>query len=156
MQKTWDHLFSSPGPGCTFVFHRSVFLELRSWVYENFETLSNLWVHDWILYAYVRSCGRRWVIDDHVSIRYRQHEGNEIGANIGFLAVKRRMNHVRSGMYRNNVLAVARLVRVPPRLLEALDRLSFTDRVWLLFHAYQFRRSFKEVVAIACLFFVMK
>lgn len=155
-QKAWDYLFSSPGPGCTFVFQKSVFLNLRSWVQQNFEVLSNLWVHDWILYAYVRSTGRRWLIDDHVSIRYRQHGSNEIGVNVGVLAFKRRMKYVRSGMYRNNILAISRLVGAPPRMLRALERMSLLDRLWLLGHAHQFRRGFKEVVSIALLFFLMK
>jgi rhamnosyltransferase len=155
-QKTWDYLFSSPGPGCTFVFKRSVFLDLRSWAQKNFEVLSNFWVHDWIFYAYVRSSGRRWLIDDYVSICYRQHGRNEIGANIGLLAFKKRLEDVESGMYRNNVLSVCRLVGAPPRLLQALERMSLLDRLWLLCHANQFRRSFKEVIVLAFLFLLMK
>lgn len=155
-QKAWDYLFSSPGPGCTFVFQKSAFMSLQSWVRQNFEVLSNLWVHDWVLYAYIRSTGRKWLIDDYVSIRYRQHGSNEIGANIGALAVKKRIEYIRSGMYRNNVLSVSRLVGAPPRVLEALERMSLYDRLWLLRHSYQFRRSFKEVVSMAFLFLIMK
>lgn len=155
-QKALDYLFSSPGPGCTFVFQRSAFLNLRSWVHKNFEVLSNLWVHDWIFYAYLRSVGYRWLIDDHVSISYRQHACNEIGANIGLLAFKRRVEYMRSGMYRNNVLSVSRLVGAPARLVKALERMSLRDRLWLLSHAYQFRRSFSEVLIIAFLFIWMK
>lgn len=155
-QKEWDYLFSSPGPGCTFVFQRPVFLDLRSWVKNNYEVLSNFWVHDWIIYAYVRSSGRMWLIDDYISISYRQHDSNEIGANIGLLAIKRRLKDVRSGMYRNNILSVFRLVGAPPRLLQALERMSLFDRLWLLCHANQFRRSFKEVIVLAFLFLIMK
>ncbi len=155
-QKMWDFLFSSPGPGCTFVFQREAFLDLRSWVQKNFEVLSSFWVHDWIFYAYVRGSGRRWLIDDYVSIRYRQHGGNEIGANIGLLAFKKRLQYVHSGMYRNNVLSLSRLVGAPPRLLQALERMSLLDRLWLFCHANQFRRSFKEVMVLAFLFLIMK
>ncbi len=155
-QKAWDQLFSSPGPGCTFVFRRSTFLDLRSWVLQNFEALSNLWVHDWILYAYVRNSGRRWLIDDYVSLRYRQHGGNDIGANIGLSALARRLARMRSGVYRNDVLSLSRLVGAPPGLLQALERMNLRDRLWLLCHAYQFRRSLKEVVAMVFLIFLMK
>jgi rhamnosyltransferase len=154
--KAWDYLFSSPGPGCTFVFQRSAFLNLRAWVRKNFEELSKLWVHDWIFYAYLRSVGYRWLIDDHVSISYRQHASNEIGANIGLLALKNRLEYIRSGKYRNNVLSVSRLVGAPTKLVQALERMSLRDRLWLLSHAYQFRRSFMEVLIIAFLFILMK
>lgn len=155
-QKAWDHLFSSPGPGCTFVFRRSTYLDLRAWVLQNFEALSNLWVHDWTFYAYVRNSGRNWLIDDYVSLRYRQHGGNDIGANIGLRALKRRLTRMRSGVYRNDVLSLSRLVGAPPRLLQALERMNLWDRVWLLCHAHQCRRSLKEVAAMVFLIFLMQ
>lgn len=155
-QKAWDHLFSSPGPGCTFVFRRSTFLDLRAWVFQNFEALSNLWVHDWICYAYVRNSGRAWLIDDYVSLRYRQHGGNEIGANIGLSALTRRLARMRSGVYRNDVLSLSRLVGAPPRLLQALERMDLWDRLWLLCHVHQFRRGIKEITAMVFLIFLMK
>lgn len=155
-QKAWDHLFSSPGPGCTFVFRRSIFVEIRSWVLRNYEATSNLWVHDWALYAYVRSAGHTWLIDDYVSMRYRQHDGNDIGANIGLSALARRLARMRSGVYRNDVLSLARLVGAPPRLLQALERMNLRDRLWLLCHVHQFRRGLKEVAAMVFLIFLMK
>lgn len=154
--KKWDYLFSSPGPGCTFVFRRSTFLDLRSWVLENFDALSNLWVHDWTLYAFVRSSGRKWLIDDYVSMRYRQHSGNEIGANVGLTAFERRLARVQSGQYRNDVLSITRLVGAAPRVLLALERMNFRDKLWLLSRSHQFRRSFKEVVIMLFLIFIMK
>lgn len=155
-QRAWDYLFSSPGPGCTFVLRRSTFLDLQSWVLENFEELSNLWVHDWTLYAYVRSAGRQWLIDEYVSLRYRQHGGNEIGANIGLAALRRRLARMRSGRYREDVLSISRLVGAPPRLLHALERMKLRDRLWLLCHVHQLRRGLKEAAAMALLIFLMK
>lgn len=155
-QKAWDHLFGSPGPGCTFVFRRATFLDLRLWVLQNFNELSNLWVHDWILYAYVRSSGRTWLIDDYVSLRYRQHGDNDIGANIGLSALIRRVARIRSGVYRHDVLSLSRIVGAPPRLLQALERMNLRDRLWLARYAHQFRRSFEEVAAFMFLIFLMK
>lgn len=154
-QKTWDYLFSSPGPGCTFVFPRSTFLELRSWITQNFEVLSGFWVHDWALYAYVRGAGRKWHIDDHVSMRYRQHGSNDIGANFGLSAITKRLARLRSGMYRKDVLSISRLVGAPPRLLLALERMSLLDRLWLVGRVYQFRRGLSEVAAMVFLIFLM-
>ncbi len=155
-QKEWDHLFSSPGPGCTFVLQRSAYLDLKSWVCQNFAQLSSLWVHDWIIYAYVRGSGRKWLIDDRVSLLYRQHGGNDIGANSGLVALGKRLAHIRGGLYRHNVRSISRLVGSPPRLVQALDRLAVSDRLWLLFRVWRLRRSLREAVAMVFLIFIMK
>lgn len=155
-QKAWDHLFSSPGPGCTFVFRRALFLEIQAWVAVNMESLSRMWVHDWILYAYARSRGHRWIIDDYVSMRYRQHDSNEIGANLGWNAIRARMARAFSGQYRNDILSIAQVVGAPSRIMLALTRLSWRDRIWLLGHVHQFRRSSKGVIAMAILTLLMR
>jgi rhamnosyltransferase len=153
-QKEFDYLFGSPGPGCTFVFTRSLFLEMRAWVTANFSVLSQLWVHDWILYAYARARGYRWIIDDVHTMRYRQHKSNEIGANFGFQAIRRRIAVVKNGRYRHDVLVIAELTGANPECAQALRRLSWIDRLWLIRHANQFRRSLPEVLALR-LFFVL-
>ncbi len=155
-QKALDHVFSSPGPGCTFVFTRSLFLQIQAWVAEHCPALSDLWVHDWIVYAYVRGAGHAWLIDDHVSMRYRQHGANDIGANDGLKAVRQRVIRVRSGLYQQDLLAIARLANAPPRLVQALERLAWYDRLLLISRVYQFRRSFKEVMALLMIFVVMR
>lgn len=155
-QKAWDHLFSSPGPGCTFVFRKDLFLEIRAWVAANMDALSRMWVHDWILYAYVRSTGRHWIIDDYVSMRYRQHDSNEIGANLGLNAIRARLARVFSGQYRNDILSISKVVGAPSRIMLALTRLSWRDRIWLLGHVHQFRRSFREVASMAILILLMR
>lgn len=155
-QKPLDHVFSSPGPGCTFVFTRTLFLQIQAWVSEHSQSLSGLWVHDWIVYAYVRGAGYAWLIDDHVSMRYRQHGANDIGANDGVKAIRQRLLRVRSGLYQQDLLAIARLANAPQRLVQALERLAWRDRVWLIGRVYQFRRSFKEVLALLFIFLVMK
>ena len=154
-QKQFDYLFGSPGPGCTFVFTRALFLEMRAWVMANFSVLSRLWVHDWILYAYVRSRGHRWLIDNVPTIRYRQHVSNEIGVNFGLNAVNRRLAVIREGRYRHNIVIIAELTATNPACVRALRRLNWSDRVWLIRHAHQFRRSLIEVLALRLIFILM-
>lgn len=154
-QKQFDHLFSSPGPGCTFVFTRELFLEMRAWVIANFATLSRLWVHDWILYAYARSHGHRWIIDSVPTMRYRQHQTNEIGVNFGIRAFFRRMAFVKEGRYRRDIVIISQLSGANPDLVQALRRLNLFDRLWLIRHAYQFRRSLPEVLALSIIFVLM-
>lgn len=154
-QKRFDYLFGSPGPGCTFVFTRALFLEMQTWIVVNFAALSQLWVHDWILYAYARAHGQRWLIDHAPLIRYRQHLSNEIGVNLGLKAFQRRIAFVRSGRYRQEILTIARLLEADPECVRALRRLGWTDRLWLIWHANEFRRSFRDVWALRLIFFLM-
>lgn len=154
-QKRLDYVFGSPGPGCTFVFTRRMFLEMRSWITAHFDALSMLWVHDWIFYAYARSKGYRWVIDDAPTMRYRQHESNEIGANSGVQAIWRRLAVVKEGRYRYNIVAISELTQASPDCVRALRRLSWRDRLWLIRNAGEFRRSITEVVALRIIFMLM-
>lgn len=154
-QKQYDHLFSSPGPGCTFVFTRALFLEMRVWVVANFAALSGLWVHDWILYAYSRAHGHRWLIDSVPTMRYRQHQSNEIGVNFGFKAIQRRLALVKEGRYRHDIVIIAELTGTSSDCVRALRRLNWFDRLWLIRHAGQFRRSLPEVLALCLIFILM-
>lgn len=154
-QKQFDYLFGSPGPGCTFVFTRALFLEMRVWVIANFEVLSRLWVHDWILYAYARSSGHSWLIDNLPNIRYRQHASNEIGVNLGLTAILRRLAVVKEGRYRHDIVTIAELTNANPECLLALRRLNWSDRLWLIRHADNFRRSLLEVWALRLIFVLM-
>lgn len=154
-QKKFDHLFGSPGPGCTFVFTRELFLEMRAWVVANFATLSRLWVHDWILYAYARTHGHRWIIDNVPTMRYRQHQANEIGVNFGIHAFRRRLALVKEGRYRHDIVIISELTGGNPDCVRALRRLNLSDRLWLILHAYQFRRSLSEVLALSIIFILM-
>lgn len=154
-QKGFDHLFGSPGPGCTFVFTRALFMEMRVWVTANFPLLSQLWVHDWIMYAYARTHGHRWVIDSVPTIRYRQHLSNEIGVNFGLKAVQRRLAIIKEGRYRNDIVIISELTGANPDCARALRRLNWSDRFWLIRHADQFRRSLTEVLALRVIFLLM-
>ena len=154
-QKSLDFMFGSPGPGCTFVFTRSIYLEMRGWVTAHFADLSRLWVHDWIFYAYARAKGHRWVIDDSPTMRYRQHHSNEIGVNIGFKAIQRRLAVVREGRYRHNIIIISELTQSCPECTRALRRLNLRDRVWLIRRAGDFRRSLQEVMALRLIFMLM-
>lgn len=150
-----DYLFGSPGPGCTFVLPRTVFADLKAFVTCNFERLQSLWVHDWLIYAFVRSRGGRWYIDSQVNMLYRQHGNNEIGVNAGWRAALNRLRLVRSGSYRREILAIADSVGVCNAVVEALRRLHLVDRLHLLFQVRHFRRRLSECVIMAFFILVM-
>jgi rhamnosyltransferase len=154
-QRRYDHLFESAGPGCTFVFKRSTFLRLRGWVRDNFEMLQRLKVHDWLIYAFARHHGWRWHIDPHSHMRYRQHACNEMGANSGLRAALSRWKQVRSGQYRDDVLAIAGAIDDQSIVTRSLRELALADRVRLLMLARQCRRDCVEALMLALFFLVI-
>lgn len=151
-----DHLFESAGPGCTFVFTRVAFLRLRAWVTENSGRLLNPPIHDWLIYAYARTHGWKWHIDDWTSVQYRQHARNEIGANAGLVAARRRLQRVRSGAFRSDVLAVADAVDDSSWVAEAMRRLWIRDRLALLCRAGDLRRRPRDRWLLALLLLLMR
>lgn len=154
-QRTDDHLFGSPGPGCTFVMPREAFDRMRAWVRENFDRMQDIWVHDWLIYGYVRGNGLRWHIDDRPNMLYRQHSNNEIGVNAGWRAALRRLRHVRSGAYRRDILDIAAVVGRPSRAVDAVRRLRLVDRLWLIARVRRFRRRLFDCFVLAFFIAVM-
>lgn len=150
-----DHLFGSPGPGCTFVLPRIVFADLKAFVIGNFERLQSLWVHDWLIYAFVRSRGGRWYIDSQLNMLYRQHCSNEIGVNAGWRAAMNRLRLVRSGAYRRDILEIADSVGESNAVVAAIRRLDLVDRFILLLQVRHFRRRLSECVIMAFFILVM-
>lgn len=154
-QRRWDHLFESAGPGCSFVFTRTAFVELQRWVVAQWAPLDAVKVHDWLIYAYAREHGWRWVIDDASVLLYRQHERNEAGANTGLRGALPRLRNIAQGRFRRDALAIGAVVDARREVLDRLERLAPVDRVWLALHARQCRRAFKDVLALAAAFLVM-
>jgi len=150
-----DHLFSAPGPGCTFVLTRSMFIRLQAFVSESFDQLQSIWVHDWLIYAFVRANGGKWYIDSQSNMLYRQHANNEIGVNYGWRAVLKRLKLVRSGAYRRDILAIADSVGESNSVVDSLRRLRFIDRLSLLLKVRRLRRRHAECAYLAFLIFIM-
>lgn len=62
-QVRWDHLFSSPGPGCSFVLSTDVASAFAHRLAAQNELAQSIVNHDWLIYAFVRSAGDPWIID---------------------------------------------------------------------------------------------
>jgi rhamnosyltransferase len=153
-QRRFDHLFESAGPGCTFVFTRTAYQQLRLWVTQNFDALQDVRVHDWLIYAYGRQAGWSWHIDAQSHMRYRQHALNEMGANRGLAAALSRWGQVRSGRYREDVVKIADAVGDQSVVHSALRRLSLMDRLRLVLLARECRRTASEAMLLALFFLV--
>ncbi len=154
-QRRFDHLFESAGPGCTFVLRRSRFDELQAWVRAEAASLDKLKVHDWTIYAYARTRGWRWLIDDRPGLLYRQHARNEMGANIGVNGALRRLREVLEGRYRQDALRIARAVGEHGAVIQRLERLSLRDRLLLALTARECRRRRRDALALGLMFLTM-
>jgi rhamnosyltransferase len=151
-QVAWDFLFEAAGPGCTYVMGKQLAKSLKSSILSNWQQLQDVSLHDWFCYAYARSHGYRWYIDPVSSMRYRQHESNQVGANTGLSSLVSRYKTIHNGWWFNQVQLIAHLV--------GLDKDPFV-RSWrefrriqlikLSFYAWRCRRRVRDKVLFFCI-----
>lgn len=146
-QKRWDHLFESPGPGCSFILNQALAVALcaalRVEQRSREETIGDC--HDWFIYAFARANGYRWFIDSYCGLHYRQHATNAMGAHIGLRASWARWHRLRGEWYRDRVLTVAEMCGIETAWpIVRMARFSFRDRVLLALSAFNFRRRFRD------------
>lgn len=137
-QKKWDHLFSSAGAGCTYVFSKEVAEAFRFWQSER--DLAYFDFHDWLLYAWARENGYCWVIDSQATMLYRQHDHNQMGANQGLAALKRRLRSLCDSWYLTQALRTHAILDVGGSPLAWATRRP-RHRARILGESLQLRRS---------------
>ncbi|MDR3324135.1 MAG: glycosyltransferase [Zoogloeaceae bacterium] len=155
-QRPLDFLFESSGPGCTFVLSRQMFLALQGWVKNNATALQNLKAHDWMIYAFARQNGFKWVIDARPTMRYRQHDRNQTGANIGWRAAWGRLKHVLRGEFRHDVLRLAKIIGNETPVIQALARFGWRDRWRLFCQCRDLRRNRQQAWLLGMMFLCMR
>lgn len=96
-QRTWDFMFESAGPGCTYVLQANLAQALQKMICESDSTLARVDYHDWLVYAFARFYGFPWVIDSWSSMDYRQHANNQVGVNVGWRSFWMRVRKILSG-----------------------------------------------------------
>lgn len=105
----WDFIFEAPGAGSTFLLARAAWVVVTEYLKNHGD--EGVWLHDWFIYALVRSAGLKWSIDARPHVAYRQHSGNALGAHRGVKAITARLGNLRSGVYRDQFELVARASR---------------------------------------------
>lgn len=146
-QVKWDYLFEAAGPGCTYVFCKGLARSLKGAMLENWSTLQQVSLHDWFCYAFARSHGYRWYIDPNPSMRYRQHENNQVGANTGLSSLVSRYKTIHDGWWFSQVQLIARLVgRDSDQFVQSWMPLRQGDLFKLSFSAWQCRRRLRDKV----------
>lgn len=106
-QVSFDYLFESAGPGCTFVMTSDRALFLKKHLTQFKGETDKILHHDWLIYALMRSNKFKWVIDDFIGVHYRQHEKNEMGAHLGFKASTKRVKKIFDGLWLSQVRLIA-------------------------------------------------
>lgn len=109
-QTQWDFLFEAAGPGCTYVLTQKLATHMQGFVRQHFPEIQQISLHDWLVYAYARANHFRWYIDPRSSLLYRQHSNNQVGANIGLLALIKRSHKVQNGWWLSQSLFIAKAI----------------------------------------------
>lgn len=157
-----DFLFEGAGQGCTFVFTQALFVKLQQFCHQRAEMADAMHYHDWLVYLLARVSGATWYFDERPYMRYRQHGGNEIGSRGNVSAIKKRLELIENGWYRNQVDAALRIVAhvsSMPDSLVGFDRIfrsppSVKRRIyvaWFLFVHGRRRMSDRGVLAMTAL-----
>jgi len=131
-QKKFDYYFESAGPGCTYVIKTKSMLKFKEFITLNYREVSNITFHDWLIYAYFRENSMSWYIDNKSLIRYRNHEFNTIGANLGIKAYLKRYSMIKSGWYKEQVESIIALVCCDKLSCLKFNRLSLIKNFWHL------------------------
>jgi rhamnosyltransferase len=156
-QNKFDFFFESAGPGCTFVMKKSFILEFQKFLCKNkFNRIHQY--HDWLIYAYARSFGYRWVIDDYIGMQYRQHSKNVFGANVGLKAFMSRVNRVLSGEGFDFSFKLMNELKVQDQFIQSLIPITRINFFRLAFSAKKCRRRVRDQIyfffACILLFFI--
>lgn len=154
-QVKWDHYFEAAGPGCTYVLDKSLSSFLKSQVKKSWPQLQSVTLHDWYIYALARSHGYTWYIDPVASMDYRQHENNQVGANVGLKALIARYQIIRNGWWFGQVKLIETLTsqQSSNRKRPYWQKLGRIDLIRLSVSARHCRRRPRDqlLFAILCL-----
>jgi rhamnosyltransferase len=102
-----DFLFEGAGQGCTFVLTAALYEKVRQFLIANRQLTRSLHYHDWMAYALTRAWSLKWHFDAQPSMRYRQHDGNDTGARGTLSGVTKRLEKIRTGWYRTQLMTIA-------------------------------------------------
>lgn len=138
-QRKLDYFFEAAGPGCTYVFSHKIILELQDFLNKMEPAQNKISLHDWFAYAFVRSRGYTWYIDPVPSMRYRQHENNQLGTNTGLDAYMQRFKLIQNSWFKQQIHEIAK--QVDPENHEEIKR-----KLYLIRNFRQLRRRTRDSV----------
>ena len=152
-QARYDYLFEAAGPGCTYVLKKDLAIFLQNFIYDNWEEVNKVELHDWFIYAFARENNYKWHIDEKPSMRYRQHTSNQVGANDGLKAKLKRLKKVFSSWYRDEIIKIIKVLRLENKykFSKYILNKSYLNNLLLLKYSFEFRRNKKEKLFLSLL-----
>ena len=133
-QREFDYLFEAAGPGCTYIFTNKA-ANLIKHTLNQFPELNDFVLHDWLSYAILRYNKYNWFIDPVPKMRYRQHEANQVGANVSFKGMVHRCRYVLSGHVFKSISILVNVLNISD-----IQFSSRTDSFKLALQARKLRR----------------
>jgi rhamnosyltransferase len=112
--------------------------------------------HDWLAYAVCRAYKYNWVIASEPSLKYRQHQSNTYGANIGLTAKWARLQQLKTSWYRDEIIKISKVcykVSADPsigKLIKVLEDKGLTARLSFLSYIRKSRRKLFDRLLLAC------
>lgn len=145
--RKYDYLFESAGAGCTYVLKNYGATKFKDFLCKNWVKVNKLKNYDWFIYSFFRFNKLKWFFDKKITIYYRQHEKNFMGANNNYSSFVKRFRMIINGWYRKEVeknFLILKLINPKKKLLNLYSRLSLiknfnhlrrksSDRLFLLF-----------------------
>lgn len=135
----YDYLFSSPGPGCTYVLKKNIVVKLAQYISLN-NLISKVQYHDWAVYAWVRSMNFNWIIDTNSYILYRQHSSNDTGVNYGIKAIRKRVSWIINGWYTTQIILVFDFIKYTCNFKNSVNCFK-VSRLKFLTNSFSYRRN---------------
>ena len=134
-------LIQNLGAGNTMVFNRAARRLLQA-AGKDIDVLA----HDWWTYLAVTGCGGNVYYDTRPSLRYRQHEQNQVGMNAGWATRMVRIRTMLRGGNRHwndrNIAALQKLrAFMTPENREILDRFAAARHQWFMPRLVSLARS---------------
>ncbi len=153
-QVEYDYFFEAAGPGCTYVFKSSLATELKKFINDNYESVTKVALHDWLIYAYARHNNYRWYIDKTPTMDYRQHGNNQVGANVTLSSAFKRIGMIRSKWYREEIVKISKVIGAggDDFITSCLEN-SYKGNFYMMKNIKNIRRRLRDRVMlfIACL-----
>jgi rhamnosyltransferase len=149
-QKKMDFLFEGGGPGSTFVLKKNFALALQNNLKNNKKTVKKLNFHDWYIYFYARINNYKWHIDNFSGLKYRQHENNQLGANIGFKTKLKRISYILNSNFLDQIKYFFQLNKNKKKYFKFLFNSNKSKSLLYVLKNYShFRR--KNIEKVLCL-----
>ena len=146
----YDFLFGSAGPGCTIVLKQDIMEQFKEKIIQNKNLMQKINLHDWIVYAYIRSKKLKWWVDPLPSMDYRQHQSNEFGANSGLKSLVSRWEKARNGWYRKQILLTSQFCELEDLdIVHYLKENTYLDRLLIIKDIFSLRKKKSEALFLA-------